>query len=1123
MNSKSKKILALIAASSLAAAGVAYAAVSSGAITLSPVSIANGTDLTVAGDYTVPLDSKSGFSVGGASPVMLESDTILPYFGTAGGMQDAAVFTVNPRTAANAASPTRSTAGAAYTYNFVDEVTPDEAGMINMADDQVLTIKPGRFNGTPRRVLGQGAAAGGLGAIGGLSNVGGVLRLNGGTTNLYAGNNNIPANAAEMNTYDGGTFVRAGRLNIAHSNAIGQGPLTLAEDTTLGTIETSNIDIGFQAADGTTSLNNSAPAATGVFPDDRYHQDITVARYDSNSPVDVTRNVTFDVIDAAGVPSTLRVYTGVVQPFINRSNQTDPADPRYAVKVVKTGEATMRVDSAGMRHLGGTHVQGGTLFVDGGLTLNFAGELGNTWYITPGLAPAAAVSVPLETNSAKRNYDAFYIGTAATPRGLSDNSLWGTRVIAGGTMMTPNSAFGSAAVTRHVSEVPPYMNTFTAPAANNDPGPGNTRNGAGFVNPLTIDANATAIVNRDQFIGDLNGAGTFEVRHWAKGNEQVIPQVTMQLNNTLSLNNGANADFAGSIIGKVNLVLDNPVQATGAGVHENQRARRVNFFPRTQALTGTNNITEGDTFIKDGTLSLNKASNIGPGTLRIGMYPAGYTNGNNGVSAGASNFRGFGDTFNVATFHGMETMTVSQPTIVYATGVNTGAAIENNGNAALPNDETRSVRWFGNNPENITSMTAAEAIGVDGRYNSVGPYVNIAATRAKTVTFPDITLYGQNGAVPNIAQFSAKNYIRYNMRNAMSINEGLDENTNWDGTVEFSDKWTLEGATSAKKFGFDVMNGVLHFEKEQQAGYALVGIRQGATLSFGKTAKNFDNEMEIVIEDDARIRVRPQPSDLATSLETAQKNDAVVTVNSINYVGLGMGSEHTEKRLEIQLDLSDIEGQITDQWIKVVHSKNAPSWNNIHFDAEGANGQNEHRYKVRIAKPDHSVWAGQSVEAYCDEEAYNIYIHIKSVEGGGTDPGPGPNPSGPTITSPSFSTTETSVAASTKVTSGDAGMPGVEVTFNLKDSSGTVIATQKVTTDANGNATHTFDTSALADGTYTVEVTAPGYGTKTNTFKKGTDPGEDTWSSGGGGCDAGFGAFALLTLGGAAIVLRKKD
>jgi hypothetical protein len=190
------------------------------------------------------------------------------------------------------------------------------------------------------------------------------------------------------------------------------------------------------------------------------------------------------------------------------------------------------------------------------------------------------------------------------------------------------------------------MNSFNGTAADNtDPV------GAGLVNPLTIDAGATLRVNRDQFFGDLNGAGTFNVKSWAKDFVEVIPQITLQLNNNLSTNGGENANFSGSIVGKANLVLDNPVQATGAGVNADQATYRVNFFPRIQALTGNSDIQDGDTFVKDGTLSINKITNIGPKTLRIGMYDAGYTTRGNGVTTGDVNFRGFGSTMNVATFH----------------------------------------------------------------------------------------------------------------------------------------------------------------------------------------------------------------------------------------------------------------------------------------------------------------------------------------------------------------------------------------------------------------------------------------------------------------------------------------
>jgi hypothetical protein len=302
----------------------------------------------------------------------------------------------------------------------------------------------------------------------------------------------------------------------------------------------------------------------------------------------------------------------------------------------------------------------------------------------------------------------------------------------------------------------------------------------------------------------------------------------------------------------------------------------------------------------------------------------------------------------------LDDVTVSQDTLVYAPGLNVGGAIVNDGNddASIPAPTVRSVTWYGNNPENVTGATLAttEIVGTDGRYNRVGPFVNLAASTGKTLTFDDVKFHGQNAATPQIAQFNAKSYIRYNMRNALSVNDSLDENTDWTGTVALK-SWELVGATAARQFGFDVKAGTLYLDDVQKAGYALFGIRQGATLSFGEKARDFRSKARIVFESDARICVKPLASDLVDSQALAEAGDAVVTLDSITYTGLGTGSDHETKRLEIQVDLAhlNLSGPV-DKWAKVISSNQAPEWENIIL-YDTSTGHNETAYKVRVMRP----------------------------------------------------------------------------------------------------------------------------------------------------------------------------
>lgn len=942
-----KKILALFATSALASAGaVAWAALANDGVLFNTL-ISESNTLVPASAYD-PV-------VGADAPVTLASPTIT--------------------LAGNLALPTVANlvaAGSGITaYNSVATAT-DAGGAITLAEGEVLNIQPA-YSATYTTNKVQGA--------------GSVLRLDGeGVTNAYAARGNNP-DSTDYNTYSGGTYIQSGRLNVAHSNALGVGPITLANDTTFGVIGTTNIDIG-------NTDPNGAPIPAQI---------ITVRRHDDTTSVEDTRPVTFDVPTVASLDTALRVYRGIVQD----PSAATPGPVDYdEVQIVKTGSGTMVIDSPGSLHTGGTLIEGGTLFADGGITNKYAGELGDTWNATD------------EADSAKYNY---------------------------------NAAFGAG---------PKYIAHATT--------------GVNDVNQLTINAPGRLRINRDQFFGDLNGNGTFQVDSWAKNSVEIIPQVTMQLNETTPEDGGRNADFTGNITGKVNLVLDNPVAITGANDN----------YPRIQALTGSNTITLGDTFIKDGTLSLPGADRIGPGTLRIGMHRGGFEHNTRGVAAGTDSFRGFDETQTVATFHGSETFTVNQKTIVYA--------------------HSTPVHDYDNGT---------------GRYDFDTAFVNIAASRGKTVSFPDVNLVAEHGAVATIVQVANENPVRYAMEHALSINDKLDENTSWDGTVALTASYDMVGTNASNKFGFDVKNGVLHLETTEISGYALVGIRQGATLSLGNTAREFDTDMTVVIEDDARVRVRPQVSDLATSLSAAQQMTAVFMADEINYTGLGMGTE--DKRLVVQLDLTNVDNAITDQWIKVVGSHNAPNWNNIHYYPESASGQNEHLYKVKVARPDGTVFHDYSVEAYCDENEYNIYVHVKKLD----NPGPITSENW-TITNSVATNAQISGTAKLQAKSGDVYVPvtsedatiylfhsGVDTSVN-----GNAIDSATAVTDANGNVTYNFSKGGYGvNTTYVLKAVASGYEDKTINVTTAGGSGSSS------GCDAGFGAFALLAAAGGAVVLRKKD
>lgn len=111
------------------------------------------------------------------------------------------------------------------------------------------------------------------------------------------------------------------------------------------------------------------------------------------------------------------------------------------------------------------------------------------------------------------------------------------------------------------------------------------------------------------------------------------------------------------------------------------------------------------------------------------------------------------------------------------------------------------------------------------------------------------------------------------------------------------------------------------------------------------------------------------------------------------------------------------------------------------------------------------------------------------------------------------------ITATATVTFGDLQY-GVPVTFTVIDANGNPVDRPNNslydTTGADGKATVTF--TSIPSGTYRVVANADGYAAATS-----NEVVVRHHNSSSSGCDAGFGAFALLALAGGAVVLRKKD
>ncbi|MDR1874949.1 MAG: SYNERG-CTERM sorting domain-containing protein [Synergistaceae bacterium] len=774
MSKKFLKLFALLAVLTMAA-GMAWATVSGGVIT--DAAVTQESDFTGAG--AAPTDPRAGYSFSG-NTVILQGDVILPTLTGSNGLTS---------------------------------VDSNQEAIV-MGTGQVLTIRPG---------VAPGGAPGAAKSI-----KSGVLRLNGGTTNVYAAADNNPTAGTTWNAYEEGTFLRSGTLNVAHSNALGAGRIALAQGTTIGFINT-DVDLGLRLPDNKSLLGK---------------QILTLHRNDKGA-VNTRAPVTFNVAAATnGTPLTFKMYSVISEDTANLQEPT-PATPTLGtrIQIVKAGPGTMVVKAEGAQHTGGTSVTAGTLEVQGEGSERYVGELGLTW-----------PEKPVEAESAKINY-----------------------------------------------------------------GPD-----AKDTNTLDIASGAQLIVNRDQFFGNFNGAGTFEVKPWTKANAEQIPQITVQLTKSET---GHNSLFSGVVKGRLNLVLDNPVD-------------KHSGFPYTLALTGANAITAGDTTIKDGTLSIPGSDRLGPGVIRLGLNSGSYVHNDTGLAAGTANFRGFLATEKAATLHASETFSVTQDVVV--------------------------------------------------RTVSTEKFANLAADRDRVLTFNgNVELRNEAGSTNaggNAYPYEGKALLT----NAVRINHPLGINRNWLGTVSLAG-FDFPGSTAAMPLGIEIHQGILHVEKPQTSGFGIVGIEQGAVFSLGENARDFTKKLDVVVVDDSRIRVIVKPGDIKTEAEARKadpifKADRI----DYTGLGTGEVAREGRLDIQLDLRQLPSSTLQKDSWFKVIGSVNAVNWNHLHFTRESSSTDDEDYAKVRLSYITDETFDGDKITAILDENTYSILVHVKETVSP-TDPTPPPS------------------------------------------------------------------------------------------------------------------------------------
>lgn len=605
-------------------------------------------------------------------------------------------------------------------------------------------------------------------------------------------------------------------------------------------------------------------------------------------------------------------------------------------------------------------------------------------------------------------------------------------------------------------------------------------------NPLRVEGKGKVIVDRSQFFDDFNivKGGVFEADDYMVAGKKFYPQIAVFLHQK-------NSNVDGLLKGNFDLILNASADADSAAnsLRPTDDPKDDGLIDPRQAvlyINGENEIggyltggASGDTLVSTGVLQIAKAKSIGAGEVTIGAEGAeawdrGYTTQKIGVFAAAASFD-------------------------------------------LPN------------------VTRGQKLGAAGAVNGA------------TLTFKDISLL--NRGIAKTADF------RINPR-AVELGYGYQPSDkggedftaavskdafhdSWTGTVAFggTGSWDVAG-TMSNPTRVDVERGTLRLDSYPMSTSLIpanaepfmhVFVWPEAVLALADGVRDFNvdkaHRMNLWVTDDSRINLVLNDSDIASSRADAMGKAPVFQAHEIDYTGLGAGQKDRDRRLVIQLDTSKLTNpkSIPAGWVKAVFSTNAPQWNRLHFLRENSNVNYEDYAKVRI------VWSNTSdlpentkAVAHLDENSNTILIQFGANV---TDP---VNPSKPTPPAEDKLTTTLTPSATSVA-------PGAEVTVTLgewtyKNASADVVSEDVTVTGGTIKtplAGKKVVLTAGAEGTMTVtatsvlksDATVKGSATTSITVTKGGGSGKK--SDSGGGCDAGFGALALVA--GAAFLLRKKN
>ena len=602
-------------------------------------------------------------------------------------------------------------------------------------------------------------------------------------------------------------------------------------------------------------------------------------------------------------------------------------------------------------------------------------------------------------------------------------------------------------------------------------------------NPLLVEGKGKVIVDRSQFFDDFNIAkgGVFQADDYLIAGKKFYPQIAVVLHQK-------NSNVDGLLNGNFDLILDAKEANTLRPKDDPKDDGLVDPQQAVLYINGENEIggyraggASGDTLVSTGVLQIAKAKSIGAGEVTIGAEKAeawdrGYETKKIGVFAAAASF----DLPNVTR------------------GQKLGAAGAVNGATLTFKD--------------ISLLNRGIAKGADFRINP----------RAVELG------YGYRGSDKGGEQFTTD-----------ATPAGNAFHDSWTGTVAFggTGSWDVAG-TMSNPTRVDVERGVLRLDSYPMSTSLIpanaepfmhVFVWPEAVLALADGVRDFNldkaHRMNLWVTDDSRINLVLNDSDIASSRADAMGKAPVFQAHEIDYTGLGAGQKDRDRRLVIQLDTSKLSNpkSIPAGWVKAIFSTNAPQWNRLHFLRENSNVNYEDYAKVRI------VWSNTSdlpentkAVAHLDENSNTILIQFGTNV---TDP---VNPSKPTPPAEDKLTTTLTPSATSVA-------PGAEVTVTLgewtyKGASADVVSEDVTVTGGTIKtplAGKKVVLTAGAEGTMTVtatsvlksDATVKGSATTSITVTKGGGSGKK--SDSGGGCDAGFGALALVA--GAAFLLRRKN